>query len=121
MPPMLADSTAKAVVVWRLWRRPDQELWCLVTKIGHLFALAMRGDTTHSGRPMRGRYADVVSVIQRADQVKEHFLAMGWREPEPEPHPHGSGAYGRLTLVQSSCSTDAGATVTASEKHTPQE
>jgi hypothetical protein len=88
---------------------PDQGLWCVATKVGHLYALALCRDTTQRPRPMRERFADIVSLVQHADQVKEDFLAMGWREPEPDLHPHGSWAYGRLTLVPSSWGTGAGA------------
>ena len=122
MPPTLADWTAdsspKPAVVWHLVRYPDQEVWCLVTKVGHLFALTLCRDTTLRVRPMRERYANVVSIIQRADQVKQDFLTSGWREPELN---EDGRAYGRLNLVRSSCSTDAGATVTPSEEHSPQD
>ncbi len=30
-----AKATAHPVVVRFLWRRPDQEVWCLVTKVDH--------------------------------------------------------------------------------------
>ena len=52
-----------------------------MTKVGHLFALTLCRDTTLRVRPMRERYANVVSIIQRADQVKQDFLTSGWREP----------------------------------------
>ena len=81
MPTTLPTSTAP-IKVWHLVRHPDQEVWCLVGKVRHPFVLTVCRDTTHRARPMRERFADLVSVIQRADQMKEDFLAMGWREPE---------------------------------------
>ena len=76
-------------------------------------------DPENSTRLMTERYTDIVSLIRRADQVKREFLGRGWREPEQ--HEHGSRAYGRLTLVRPPCSTEAVATVTTSEKHSPQD
>ncbi len=113
-----ADSTPKPVVVWHLWRRPYQELWCVVTKADHRFALMVSRDPEEPTRPMAERYTDIVSLVHRADQVKREFLDRGWHEPELN---EDGRAYGRLTLVRSSCSTDAGATVTPSETHSPQD
>ena len=28
-----AEATAHSPVIWHLWRTPDQEIWCLVTKV----------------------------------------------------------------------------------------
>ena len=109
-----ADSSPKPVVVWHLWRRPNQELWCVVTTVDHRFALMVSRDPDEPAPPMPGRYTDIVSLVRRADQVKREFLGKGWREPELN---EDGRAYGRLTLVRSSCSTDAGATVTPSEEH----
>ena len=75
MPTTRPISTA-LVVVWHLVRHPDQEAWGLVSKVGHLFALSVCRDTTHRAHPMDERFATMVSIIQRADQVKEDFLAM---------------------------------------------
>ena len=77
----LAEPTAPPVVVWHLRRMPDQALWCLATKVGHLYALTVCRDTSPRARPMRERFADIASLVTRAEQVKEEFLAMGWREP----------------------------------------
>ena len=109
-----AEATAHSPVIWHLWRTPDQEIWCLVTKVDHRFALSVSQDPEKLTPSMAGRYTDIVSLVRRADQVKWDFLARGWREPER--HEHGSGVYGRLTLVQSSCSTAADATVPASRR-----
>ena len=76
-------------------------------KVGHLFVLTVCRDTTHRARPMRERYGDVESILQRADQMKEDFLAMGWREAEL--HEHDSGAYDRLGRLQSFSLTPGGA------------
>ena len=119
LPVTLADSSPKPVVVWRLRRHPNQEVWCLATKVGHLFVLTVCHDTSHRAGPMRERFGDIVSILQRADQVKEDFLNMGWREPER--HEHDSGAYDRLVRLQSSCSTDDGVAVTPLEEHGPQD
>ena len=88
--PTTLPTSAAPVTVWHLVRPPDQEVWCLVGKVRHLFVLTVCRDTTHRARPMRERFADLVSVIQRAEQVKQDFLASGWCEPEL--HEYGSGA-----------------------------
>ncbi len=112
-----AEATSHPLVVWHLWRRPDQEIWCFVTKLDDRFALTVSPDLEEPTRPMAERYTDIVSLVRRADQVEREFLGRGWREPEL--HEHDSRAYGRLTLVQSSCSTAAEATVLASRWQKP--
>ena len=107
MPTTLADWPAKPVVVWRLRRHPDQEVWCLATRVRHLFLLTVCHDTSHRAGPMRERFADIESILQRADQVKEDFLDMGWREPEV--HEHDSWAHDRLARLQSFSLTPGGA------------
>ena len=78
----LADSPAKPVVVWHLCRTPDQEVWCVVTKVDHRFALAVSIDDPEEPTcPMAERYTDIASLIPRADQVKREFLAGGGVNP----------------------------------------
>ena len=81
---------AERVVLWHLYRPPDQEVWCVVMQVGHLFTLRVCRDTDPHARPMSERYADFAAVARRAADVKQEFVAMGWREPEL--HQHGSGA-----------------------------
>ena len=95
-----AEATSRFPVIWHLWHRPFHEVWCLVTKVGHLFALSVSPDPDELTRPMAERYTDIVSLVQRADQVKREFLGRGWREPELN---------------------EDGSSVTPAEKHRPQD
>ena len=99
-----SSASSQPLVVWHLHRHPDQEVWCLAAKVGHLFALTVCRDTGHPTRPMPERFSDIVSIVQHADQLKQGFLDRGWREPKlREPD---SGAYGPLALVQSHSSAE---------------
>ena len=98
--------TAKAVVVWHLCRTPDQEVWCLATEADHGFTLTVPCDPEDPTRLVAERYEDIMSLMRRADQVKQEFLGRGWREPEQREH--GSRAYGHLTLVHSASAIDPG-------------
>ena len=92
------EATSHPLLVWHLWRRPDQEVWCFVTKEDDHFALMVSRDPDNTTRPIAERYTDKVSVIRRADQLKREFRGTGWREPEL--HEHDPKAYGHLTLVR---------------------
>ena len=87
MPPTLG---AERAVLWHLYRPPDQEVWCVVTQVGHLFTLRVCRDTDPHARPLSERYSHFAAVARRATDVKQEFLAMGWHEPEL--HQHGPGA-----------------------------
>ncbi len=80
------EATSHPLVVWHLWRRPDQEVWCRVTKVDQRFALMVSSDPEKPAHPMAGRYTDIVSLLRRADQVEREFLDRGWREPELHEH-----------------------------------
>ena len=111
--------TAKAAVVWHLYRTPDQEVWCLATEVDHSFTLTVPVDPEDPTRLLAERHADIVSLMRRADQVKREFLGRGWCEPEHQEH--GPTVYGRLTLVHSSRAIDAGTTATPADEYSPQD
>ena len=113
------SMTAKAAVVWHLYRTPDQEVWCLAAEVGHRFTLTVPCDPEDPTRLVAERHADIMSLMRQADRVKQEFLARGWREPEQ--HEHGSKPYGRLTLVHSSSWIDPGTTATPFDGHRPQD
>ena len=75
-------SNADLAVLWHLYRRPDQEVWCVVIQVDSLFALRVCRDTDPYARPMSERYADYAAVAKRAADVKQEFLAMGWCDGE---------------------------------------
>ena len=103
-------ASSRPLVIWNLHRAPEQEVRCVATKVGNLYALTVCRETTHSARPMPERYSDIVSIVGAADQLKQKFLDRGWREPTAELHPRGSGAYGQLTVVPSAGPTDTNPT-----------
>ena len=72
-----SSASSQPLVVWHLHRHPDQEVWCLAAKVGHLFALTVCRDTGHPTRPMPERFSDIVSIVQHADQLKQGFLGRG--------------------------------------------
>ncbi len=92
------EAPSRFLVVWHLRRRPDQEVWCLVTKEDDLFALTVSRDPEDPTRPMAGHYTDKASIIRRADLVKQEFLGRGWHEAGLDEH--GSGADDRVTLAR---------------------
>ena len=79
------ESGSHPVVVWHLWRRPDQEVWCLLIKVDGGFALTVSLDPNEPTGTMGEQCVHVVSIVRAADQIKQEFLGRGWRNAKPVP------------------------------------
>jgi hypothetical protein len=100
-----AERMLQPLVVWHLHRRPDQDIWCLVTKVDGCFGLCVSQSPDDPTGPTSGNCADVVSLVRHAEDLKQTFLDSGWREPSADRKAQPSRAEGRLVFGRPFTST----------------
>ena len=78
----LPEVTTDGLVLWRL-RRRQQEFVCRVTDFCGELALVVH-NLARRDVPRGEAHQDIVSLVRRADAVRNIYLAAGWREVDPE-------------------------------------
>jgi hypothetical protein len=75
------DLMANGLILWRLARGAQSDLWCLVFEHprGLCFVL---DDDPHGTQPYTdyGEHADIVSLVKRTDELKAALMQCGWTE-----------------------------------------
>ncbi len=73
----LPELSCRGLVLWRLRRSPDEQLWCTVHDFVGELSLSVH-DPSAPQRATAEAYQNVVSLIERADHLQERLLAAGW-------------------------------------------
>ena len=77
MPAFLPEVTADGLILWRLRRTPEQQLWCAVSEFAGELALTVH-DVATDQMPVAETYWDIESLVSRAEALRDQFLAAGW-------------------------------------------
>ncbi len=75
----LPELTAEGLSLWRLTRVPDQHLWCTVSDFAGDLALTIHNLGTGQV-PVAESHDTIDTLVQRADELRDQFLAAGWSE-----------------------------------------
>ena len=77
----ISEVARDGLILWRLTRSGDRDLWCLVfdTSIG--FFLVVEDQPKGIEPPcINERHADIIALVGRTDTLKDTFLRDGWAE-----------------------------------------
>ncbi len=74
----LPEVTAHGLILWRLRRSPEEQLWCTVRDFAGELALVVQDPAaprTAAAQP----HADIVFLIDRAETLRDQLVADGWQ------------------------------------------
>ena len=70
--------TAHGLVLWRMRRSPDQQLWCSVCDRASELALTVQ-DPAERRTAVAEPHAHIGSLIDRAENLRDQLEAAGWQ------------------------------------------
>jgi hypothetical protein len=77
----ISEVARDGLILWRLMRSGDRDLWCLVFETSIGFFLEVDDHPEGTEPPcMSERHADVIALVTRTDTLKNAFLQNGWTE-----------------------------------------
>lgn len=77
----ISEVARDGLILWRLTRSQDRDLWCLVFETSIGFVLVVEDHPEGSEPPcMSERHADIIALVGRTDTLKDTFLRDGWTE-----------------------------------------
>lgn len=77
MSTLLPELTAGGLNLWRLRRTPEEQLWCSVSDFAGELALTVH-DLAADQVKVAETHWDVVSLVDRSEELREEFVAVGW-------------------------------------------
>lgn len=77
MPTLLPELTADGLVLWRVRRSPEHQLWCVVGDFGGELTLTVY-DLASDKVPVKEVHSAIASLVSRADALQREFTATGW-------------------------------------------
>lgn len=77
------EVTVRGLVLWRLRREPHQQLVCRVSDFGGELALSVQNHETRQVA-IGEIHPNIVSLVDRAQAVRQSLLAAGWRVLDPD-------------------------------------
>ncbi len=77
----ISEVARDGLILWRLTRSGDRDLWCLVfeTAIGLFLVVEDHPEGTEPAR-INERHADIIALVSRTNTLKDAFLRDGWTE-----------------------------------------
>jgi len=77
----VSGGLREGIILWRLTFRGERDLWCMVFDTSSGYFLILDDDPGGSA-PLRAseRFADVITLVDRADAWKSAFMTGGWVE-----------------------------------------
>ena len=70
--------TAHGLVLWRLRRSPEEQLWCTVRDFAGELALVVQNQATPR-TAIAEPHPDIARLIDRAETLREQLMAAGWQ------------------------------------------
>ncbi len=77
VPTLLPELTAAGLVLWRIRRSPEHQLWCVVGDLRGELTLTTY-DPVSDAVPVEEVFQTITSLVSRADALKEQFTTSGW-------------------------------------------
>ena len=77
MPALFPEVTTDGLILWRLRRAPERQLWCAVSEFAGELALTIH-DIPTDRMPVAETHWDIGSLVDRAEALRAQFLAAGW-------------------------------------------
>ncbi len=77
VPTYTPELTADGVVLWRLRRTSEHQLWCVVGDFGGELTLTIY-DLASDKVPVEEVHATIASLLSRADALRDQHTAAGW-------------------------------------------
>ena len=77
VPILLPELTADGLVLWRLRRTPEDQLWCMVGEFAGELALTLH-DQASRLVPVAEFHQTIASVVNRAETLQAEFVTAGW-------------------------------------------
>ena len=89
MTALFRELTTQGLVLWRLRRSSNQQLWCTVFEREGELALTFHDPATDR-RPVAETHPHIGPLMDRADELRVLLVGAGWEESgadlnEPEP------------------------------------
>jgi hypothetical protein len=76
---LFRDLTAQGLVLWRLRRSTNQQLWCTVFERDGELALTFH-DPSSNRRPVAETHPHIGPLVDRADELRVLLVGAGWTE-----------------------------------------
>ena len=73
----LPEVAAEGLVLWRVRQPPGRELWCCITECYGELILGIH-DLVTDDVLFAEVHWDVVSLVSRAEELRDEYLAAGW-------------------------------------------
>ncbi len=73
----LPEVTAEGLVLWRVRRSPDEQLWCSVHDFVGELSMTVHNPSTPRTADAEV-HSNIGSLIDRADHLQKQLLAAGW-------------------------------------------
>lgn len=79
------DLMANGLILWRLARAGQSDLWCLVFEHPNGLCFVL-DDDPHGTQPYKdyGQHSDIAGLIKRTDVLKAALMQRGWAELDVE-------------------------------------
>ena len=74
----LPEVPAHGLVLWRLRRSPEEQLWCTVRDFAGELALVVQDQATPR-TAVAEPHSDIARLIDRAETQREQLMAAGWQ------------------------------------------
>lgn len=74
---LLPELTTEGLILWRLRRTSESQLWCSVAQFAGELALTVH-DLGADDVKVAETHWDVVSLIDRSDALRDEFVQLGW-------------------------------------------
>ena len=87
MTTLVPEVTASGLLLWRLRRAADQQLWCAVRQAAAQGSLVLTVHDTASGQTVVDEtHADIVPLVERAEAMRDVLVAAGWQLIDVDVH-----------------------------------
>ena len=77
MASLFPELTNEGLVLWRLRRTSEDQLWCAVTDFAGELALTVH-DVASDQVKVAETHWDIVSLVDRSDELRDEFVELGW-------------------------------------------
>ena len=74
---LLPELTAAGLVLWRIRRSPEHQLWCVVGDLDGELTLTTY-DPASDTVPVEEVYPTITALVSRADALRDQFTTAGW-------------------------------------------